>query len=167
MRKHYKPIPTDSTDEEWDTHFLQLAENVSKHSYDPVVKVGMVIVLGRTPLAWGHNRFPEQIPNKPIFWKKSVKKLRVIHAEVSAIGQAAKRGVAVEGATIYGTLFPCNTCALTVIAAGIKKVVCQRSNYASDDPKFKNALKVLNEAGVKVDLKEYPKSTGEFNEQIS
>lgn len=156
--KRYKPLSPDATDDQWDAHFLQMAKNVSMYSHDPVVKVGMVIVLGRTPLAWGHNRFPEQIPNKPIFWKKSVKKERVIHAEVSAVGHAAKRGVAIEGTTIYGTLFPCNNCALTVIAAGIKKVVCQRSNYASDDPKFKKALKVLNEAGIEIDIKEYPKT---------
>lgn len=162
MMKRYKPLPTDATDDQWDKHFLQMARNVSAYSYDPIVKVGMVIIIGRTPVAWGHNRFPEQIPNKPIFWKKAVKKERVIHAEISTIGQAAKRGIAIKGATIYGTLFPCNNCALAIIAAGIKKVVCQQSKYASDDPKFKNALKVLNEAGIIVDLKEYPKPTGEF-----
>ncbi len=162
MRKYFTSLPPDSTDEQWDSYFLQLAKNVSNHSHDPIVKVGMMIVLGRTILAWGYNRFPEQIPDKKIFWKKSAKKLRVIHAEISAIGQAAKRGVAIEGATIYGTLFPCNNCALAVIAAGIKKVVCQRSKYSSDDPKFMDPLKVLNEAGIKIDIKEYPKSTGEF-----
>lgn len=162
MVKYHEPLPPDATDLQWDNHFLQMAKNVSKYSHDPVIQVGMIIVLGRTPVAWGHNRFPEQIPNKSIFWKKDIKKVRVIHAEISAIGQAAKRGIAIDGATIYGTLFPCNPCALAITAAGIKKVVCQRSKYASDDPKFKNALKVLNESGIKVDIKEYPKPTGEF-----
>jgi len=162
MIKNHKPLPPDATEDQWDKHFLQMAKNISLYSHDPIVKVGMIITVGRNPVAWGHNRFPEQIPNKPIFWKKSVKKVRCIHAEISAIGHAVKRGVAIDGGTIYGTLFPCNPCALAVIAAGIKKVVCQCSNYASDDPKFKNALKVLNEAGVKVDIKEFPKPTGEF-----
>lgn len=48
---------------------------------------------------------------------------RVVHAEMNAITEAARRGVTIGGGTLYCTTFPCHMCARHVIAAGIKKVV--------------------------------------------
>lgn len=48
---------------------------------------------------------------------------RAVHAELSAIIDAARRGVAVKGATMYVTTFPCHHCARHIIAAGIQRVV--------------------------------------------
>lgn len=48
---------------------------------------------------------------------------RVVHAEMNAITEAARRGLSVGGGTLYCTTFPCHMCARHVIAAGIKKVV--------------------------------------------
>jgi deoxycytidylate deaminase len=48
---------------------------------------------------------------------------RDIHAEMCAITDAARKGVSVEGATLYSTTFPCHLCAKHIVAAGIKKVV--------------------------------------------
>ena len=48
---------------------------------------------------------------------------RPVHAEMSALIDAARRGVSVDGATIYTTTFPCHGCARHVIAAGIMRVV--------------------------------------------
>jgi deoxycytidylate deaminase len=48
---------------------------------------------------------------------------RDIHAEMSAITDAARKGVVVEGATLYCTTFPCHLCAKHIVAAGIKRVV--------------------------------------------
>lgn len=48
---------------------------------------------------------------------------RVVHAEMNAITEAARRGLSVGGATLYCTTFPCHMCARHVIAAGIMKVV--------------------------------------------
>jgi len=48
---------------------------------------------------------------------------RVIHAEMSAISDAARLGVAVKGATLYSTTFPCHICAKHIVAAGIERVV--------------------------------------------
>jgi dCMP deaminase len=42
-----------------------------------------------------------------------------IHAEAAAIGDAAKRGVALRGASIYVTTFPCPACAKLIAIAGI------------------------------------------------
>lgn len=48
---------------------------------------------------------------------------RVVHAEMHAITDAARRGVSVSGMTLYCTTFPCHMCARHIIASGIKRVV--------------------------------------------
>jgi deoxycytidylate deaminase len=48
---------------------------------------------------------------------------RVVHAEMAAISDAARRGIAVQDATLYCTTFPCHMCARHIIAAGIARVI--------------------------------------------
>jgi cytidine deaminase len=48
---------------------------------------------------------------------------RIIHAEMSAICDAARKGLAVQGGTLFCTTFPCHLCAKHIVAAGIKRVV--------------------------------------------
>ena len=61
---------------------------------------------------------------------------RIIHAEMSAISDAARKGVAIQGATLYSTTFPCHLCAKHIVASGIKRVV-----YLEPYPKsYANAL---------------------------
>lgn len=48
---------------------------------------------------------------------------RAVHAEANAIAQAAKHGIATEGASIYVTLEPCLSCLKLIISAGIHQVV--------------------------------------------
>ena len=48
---------------------------------------------------------------------------RPVHAEMAALIDSARRGVAVNGHTMYVTTFPCHNCAKHIIAAGIRTVV--------------------------------------------
>lgn len=48
---------------------------------------------------------------------------RIIHAEMSAISDAARLGRPLLGSTIYCTTFPCHMCAKHIVASGIKRVV--------------------------------------------
>lgn len=48
---------------------------------------------------------------------------RIIHAEMSAICDASRKGVSIEGATLYTTAFPCHLCAKHIVAAGIQRVI--------------------------------------------
>lgn len=48
---------------------------------------------------------------------------RIIHAEMSAICDAARKGLPIEGTTLYCTTFPCHICAKHIVASGIKRVV--------------------------------------------
>jgi len=48
---------------------------------------------------------------------------RMVHAEMFALMEAARRGLAVDGGRLYCTTFPCHMCARHIIAAGIREVV--------------------------------------------
>lgn len=48
---------------------------------------------------------------------------RDIHAEMSAISDAARNGLSVRGSVLYSTTFPCHICAKHIVASGIKRVV--------------------------------------------
>lgn len=48
---------------------------------------------------------------------------RIVHAEMSAISDAARLGLSVADATLFCTTFPCHMCAKHIVSAGIKKVI--------------------------------------------
>ena len=48
---------------------------------------------------------------------------RAVHAEMSALLDATRRGVSADGATLYSTTFPCHNCARHIVGVGIRKVV--------------------------------------------
>lgn len=78
---------------------------------------------------------------------------RDIHAEMSAITDAARKGVSVEGGTLYCTTFPCHMCAKHIVAAGIKRVV-----YIEPYPK--SYAEELHSDAIELDA---PKDCGKVN----
>ena len=46
---------------------------------------------------------------------------------MNALTWAARRGISIEGATIYVTLEPCSVCSKNLIASGIKRIVYEKS----------------------------------------
>jgi cytidine deaminase len=48
---------------------------------------------------------------------------RMVHAEMAAITDAARRGVSVSGSRLFCTTFPCHNCAKHIVAAGIREVI--------------------------------------------
>ena len=65
---------------------------------------------------------------------------RTVHAEANAIAYAARIGVSIEGASLYSTLAPCETCAKLIINSGIRDVVYSELYRTS------NGLDLLSEA---------------------
>ena len=70
--------------------------------------------------------------------------IRTSHAEAGAIAFAARKGVALEGATLYTTLSPCLFCAKDIINSGVIEVIY---NVAYRDP---SGISLLRQAGIKV-----------------
>jgi deoxycytidylate deaminase len=48
---------------------------------------------------------------------------RAVHAEMSAVSQAARIGVSIRGARLFCTTFPCHICARHLVASGISEVL--------------------------------------------
>ncbi len=46
-----------------------------------------------------------------------------VHAEMSAITAAARKGIPLQGATLYTTTFPCHECTRHIVSTGIERVV--------------------------------------------
>jgi deoxycytidylate deaminase len=69
---------------------------------------------------------------------------RTVHGEMAALIDAARRGVSVQGHSMYVTTFPCHNCAKHIIAAGIKKVI-----YLEPYPKSRT--KYLYDEDVSID----------------
>lgn len=70
--------------------------------------------------------------------------VRTIHAEMNALLQCSKFGVATEGAEIYVTHFPCIHCTKAIIQAGIRAVF-----YSEDYKNDPYAIELLQQAGVR------------------
>jgi len=69
--------------------------------------------------------------------------MRQVHAEMSAIIDGAKRGIALHGLTMYVTTFPCHNCTKHIIAAGLQRVV-----YLEPYPKSR--AKFLHDAEIDI-----------------
>lgn len=48
---------------------------------------------------------------------------RAVHAEMSAISQAARSGIRLQNSRLFCTTFPCHICARHIVAAGVKEVI--------------------------------------------
>jgi len=80
---------------------------------------------------------------------------RVVHAEMSAITDAARRGVKVQDAYLYTTTFPCHECTRHLIGAGIHRLF-----YIQPYPKSLAAR--LHDDSVEIDRDDPPKGKLRF-----
>lgn len=69
---------------------------------------------------------------------------RVVHAEMSAICDAARNGVQLKGAILFCTTFPCHNCTKHIIASGIKSVIFM-------EPYPKSKAKELHEHEIEIE----------------
>lgn len=153
---------------EYDITYLNMAEELSKLSYDHETKVGCLILSKNGQIiSHGYNGTPTGFDNecKDIICTADkcnctdkcyanchdcadviIKtKSEVLHAESNAIAKCAKYVSSTDGATVYVTLSPCKDCAKLIIQAGISRVV-YRKQY-----KDLSGVNLLKQAGIKVD----------------
>lgn len=87
-----------------------------------------------------------------VFYLKGVKatlttKPTVLHAEENVIAYAAKKGIAVDGGTVYCTLLPCIGCTRLLAQSGIKTIVFKETHTSKSQG---TDLEFFKEAGVKL-----------------
>jgi dCMP deaminase len=106
---------------EWDEYFMSIALLASCRSPCQRLNVGSVIVKNNRLISMGYNGY---IPGAPhISRVQDNHEQSIIHSEVNALSDCAKRGVSLEGAKIYVTHYPCPNCFKSIAACGIKEVV--------------------------------------------
>ena len=147
MTNHNKPS--------WDEYFMSIAAVAASRSICSRRHVAAVIVKERQIISTGYNGTPKGIKNcdeggcprcnSDIPSGQGLTECICSHAEENAIVQAAKHGIAIEGAVLYTTYSPCLLCSKMIINAGLSEVVYQ-DRYSIDDV----SMRLLHEAGVKV-----------------
>ncbi|MBI9103100.1 MAG: cytidine/deoxycytidylate deaminase family protein [Spirochaetales bacterium] len=136
----------------WDQYFMEVADAISKRATCDRGRSGCVIARDKQLLVTGYVGSPQGLPHCDDVghqMKKTTHEdghetnhcVRTVHAEQNAICQAARRGIGIEGATLYCRMTPCRTCAMLIINCGIIRVVCEKRYHAADESEgmFKTA----------------------------
>ncbi|MBS3136775.1 cytidine/deoxycytidylate deaminase family protein [Candidatus Woesearchaeota archaeon] len=136
----------------WDDYFLDIMVKVGSRATCDRGKSGCVITKNNQILVTGYVGSPVGMPHcdesghqmrKVLSEDGSISDhcMRTTHAEQNAICQAAKLGIALDGATLYSSMTPCYTCAKMIVNCGIKRVICLNDYHSSADSKklFKDA----------------------------
>lgn len=142
----------------WDEYFMELANTASKRATCDRGRSGCVIVKDKQLLVTGYVGSPAGLPHCDEvghLFRQSIDAdgnisnhcVRTVHAEQNAICQAARRGIALDGATLYCRMTPCRTCAMLIINCGIKRVVCERKYHSGAESE-----ELFRQAGVKLEF---------------
>lgn len=142
----------------WDEYFMELANAAAKRATCDRGRSGCVIVKDKQILVTGYVGAPTGLPHCDEvghLFKKTIHEdgsetmhcVRTVHAEQNAICQAAKRGIALEGATLYCRMTPCRVCAMLIINCGIKRVVCEKKYHAGVESE-----EMFKQAGIQIEF---------------
>jgi|TARA_B110000116_G_C16562679_1_gene458265 dCMP deaminase len=135
----------------WDTRFLELSESIATWSKDPSRGVGAVIVSPmKQVLATGYNGLPRGVEDHPERLERPVKYDLIVHAEMNAIIQCARNGITPVGATMYSSFSPCIHCTLSIVQAGIARVVTRAiaEGDAHWNESLEKSISMLKEVGI-------------------
>ena len=143
---------------DWDEYFIGISREVAKRATCDRGRSGAVIVKDKRILCTGYVGAPAGLRHcdevghlfKTVYREdgsKSEHCVRTTHAEMNAIVQAARYGIAIDGATIYCKMTPCLDCAKAIINSGIRRVVCEMVYHAGQD-----SINFFKEAGVEIKI---------------
>ncbi|MDP4009510.1 MAG: cytidine/deoxycytidylate deaminase family protein [Candidatus Shapirobacteria bacterium] len=143
----------------WNDYFMEVADAISKRATCDRGRSGCVIARDKQILVTGYVGSPVGLPHcdevghqmkKTIHEDGTITQhcVRTVHAEQNAICQASKRGVSIDGATVYCRMTPCRICAMLLINCGVKKVYCERKYHAGAESE-----QMFKKAGVELEYK--------------
>jgi dCMP deaminase len=105
----------------WDQYFMSIAILASCRSPCNRLHVGSVIVRNNRIISMGYNGF---IPGAAhISRVQDNHEQSIIHSEINAISDCAKRGVSLDNSIIYITHYPCINCFRSIASCGITRVI--------------------------------------------
>lgn len=129
-----------STEDKFDRRMCNLAKKESEKSSDWWRHVGAIIVRDGKIILRGYNRHvpSEHIPyafgdiRDHIEAGTNSHISSALHAEQTIITEAAKKGISLEGTSIYLTTFPCPVCAKLIAYSGIKRCYFTEGHVSFD-----------------------------------
>ena len=141
--------------DKWDIRFMKMAYLIAEWSscYMEGRSIGAVTVKDKRIMTTGYNGAPQGLRTCKERGECLRRKMGIpsgtraevcyaIHAEQNAILQAAKLGIAIDGATLYCTHQPCSVCAKMIVNVGIRRVVYEQGYPDAF------SLDIFQEAGV-------------------
>lgn len=117
--------------------FLRNAENIATLSHDSQVKHGTVITVKDNVVATGYNGFPAGADDANLPTTRPDKYPYIVHSETNAICNAARRGVSIDGGTLYCTGKPCLECLKQLLQCGIRRFVIGNRGHSKSDEQDK------------------------------
>jgi len=152
----------------WDEYFMEVCEAIAKRATCDRGRSGCVIAKDNQILVTGYVGAPAGLPHCDEVGHQFKQMLhedgnitthcvRTVHAEQNAICQAAKRGIPINGATLYCRMTPCRTCAMLIINCGIVRVVCQRRYHDAGDSEAMFATAKIKLEYISEEIQQYDK----------
>ncbi len=145
----------------WDAYFMALAKLVASRSTCLSRPTGCVVVKDKQIISTGYNGSMPGVAHcsdEGICYRRSIHApdagkydfCRSIHAEANAIALASKKGLDLEGSSIYVTLFPCYVCTKLLVRAGIKEIIYESGYESADKERDQHWQEALKKTGLKV-----------------
>lgn len=132
-------------------YMMKICDVVSSKSTCMRKKVGCVFVNDDYEiLATGYNGAPRKMLHCEDYGCLVVDGhcIRATHAEANAIAQAAKRGTALEGATLFVSVMPCHACAKMLANLKLKKIIYKEEYEHCVDNDYTRELFINNHIDV-------------------
>lgn len=142
----------------WDEYFMGIVDATAMRATCDRGRTAVAIVKDHILLVTGYVGSPKGLPHCDDVGHMMEKLthedgttsqhcMRTNHAEINAVALAARKGISVEGATLYCKMAPCYTCAKMLINTGITRIVTQKRYHQDGD-----SMKIFKDAGIKVDV---------------
>lgn len=140
----------------WNEYYMNIAIISALRSKDPNTQVGAVLVSKDNKImSIGYNGAPRAFDDTKVPWSRDTKLPYIkqkypymCHAELNAVVNYGGSILDFKDATIYVTLFPCDSCAKLLAQIGVKKVV-YLYDYHHDEPIYGASRIILKECNIK------------------
>jgi dCMP deaminase len=127
-----KPVEADQviSRDKFDREVMHNLKKEAGRSSDFWRRIGAVVIKNGETLLVAHNAhlpsphspYAEGDPRNNFHKGVGIEYSTAIHAEAGLIAEAAKKGVSLDGSSLYVSTFPCPVCAKQVAHSGVKKL---------------------------------------------
>lgn len=127
-----KPVEADQkiSRDQFDRNVVAKLKGEAEKSSDWYRRIGAAVIKNGEIILTNHNKhlpsdhtpYIDGDPRINFHKGIGIEYSTAIHAEAGVIAEAAKKGISLEGADMYVTIFPCPPCAKQVAFSGIKRL---------------------------------------------